>query len=112
MQGPLGEWSYRGRILLFQFHNAERLTLELQIGPGPEATRAQLFELAKEGPLLRPTSTTLNRKWTMVYQEVVLSKAEVEEGELLALQERITDRWTIFVNDILPLIRQVVREAV
>ncbi len=48
----------------------------------------------------------------MVYQEVVLSKAEVEEGELLALQERITDRWTIFVNDILPLIRQVVREAV
>src|SRR5207249_3216237 len=97
-------WTKSGRMLLFEFVNGlNSLRLHLYIGPGPEATRARLFQLAvTKQPPFKPSSKTLLKKWNSVYVRPFLTASTYTDTSVDELGVEIEKHWKHFVDNDLP----------
>src|SRR5690348_8929872 len=93
-------WTSSGRILLFEFDNAENyLTLHLVIGPGPEETRQQLLNMTlKQGHLFKQSPPTYNGKWTHIFERSFLTSADYEKSSPDELVKIIRQHWEAFLE--------------
>jgi len=96
-------WVPSQRMLLFEFDNsADRLFLKLTIGPGPSDVRERLFNaVLHEGHPFDPGQKVLGRGWNTVWRRDILKPGDYE-GEMEAIQDKVTTRWRDLAGDELP----------
>jgi hypothetical protein len=99
-------WTKSGRMLLFEVQNdPTRVSLKLTIGPGPEQTRARLFEVALANkPVFKTSQSTLGRMWNMIYQRTLLAGTKLQEDDIESISEHLRREWRQFVEQALPQI--------
>jgi hypothetical protein len=107
-------WTKSKRIFLFEFNNTNsRLDLKLYIGPGPKDYRESLFKVCVQAPslfkLAKPDKY-FGTKWQSVYQEIYLTKKEIEGAALEDLSKHIDEKWDHFVSTDLPKIESHFKE--
>lgn len=104
-------WTPSGQMLLFEFRNrADKLSLVLHIGPGPENIRQELFNLAQANtPLFRTQSKSLNQKWNSIYSKKILQTKDYEDEQVENLENKIKEAWEIFLQNDLLKIKEAVR---
>lgn len=104
-------WTPSGQMLLFEFSNrADKLSLVLYIGPGPEKIRQELFTLAQANtPLFRTQSKSLNQKWNSIYSKKILQMKDYEDEQSENLEPKIKEAWRNFQQNDLLKIKQTVR---
>lgn len=104
-------WTASRRMLLFEFTNIpDRLTLNLIIGPGPEAVRRKLFDNWSTRPPFKPQSRTLNKFWNSVWRHPFLARQSYQEASLDELKPAITRIWDEFKDRHLPILAEAVRD--
>jgi hypothetical protein len=105
-------WTESCRTLLFEFWNrANRLSLKLVLGPGPEEARKALFELAVNNPpLLRPAYKALNYKYNTIYQKTFLTEKFYTEEGSEEREAEIRKKWAQFWEHDLPGIDAILRQ--
>jgi hypothetical protein len=98
-------WTSSGLILLFEFANrANRMDLNLYVGPGPNEVRQRLIDAALTH---RPPMIVARRKgakWTMIYRRQILRGNDYENAGFDALESRVRDSWESFISTVLPAI--------
>jgi hypothetical protein len=104
-QGGSG-WTKTGRMLLFEFVNSQNsLQLGLYIGPGDDAKRTEVFNVAQKlGKPFTPGST-MYAKWNMLYKRTIL---ELDDYKLPMedLLAKVQSEWRSFLAEDLPVITQ------
>jgi hypothetical protein len=104
-------WTKTGRILVFEFTNVpNRLHLRLHIGPGPNGTRTQLFQMAQSHSVFRLGSKSLNQKWNSIYDKPFLTPKDFEDASNERLGAEVAKHWKKFTETDLPAILEAVRE--
>lgn len=105
-------WPPSQHILLFEFVNAvTSLRLRAIIGPGPQATRQQLFDLAMQRQLpFKPSSQTLSPVWSSIYRRTFLTAKDYEASDE-ELRAEIDKHWAKFLEDDFPAIVSAVTTA-
>lgn len=100
-------WNSRGRIIMFWFENRPTgVRLILQIGPGDNHTRQQLFQMASSNKPLFSPGKTLYPQWSRIYNKAIVSKKALEEADIMDIHEEIHKAWGIFRGNDLPRIEQ------
>ena len=104
-------WTASGRILLFQV-NYRQGRFVLQIGPGPDKTRTQLYQLAQRddgvpGVDMR-RARSLSQKWHTIYSKPLLTKGgaaipDYEKGRK-EVEQAIEE---FYKNDYWPIINAI-----
>ena len=103
-KGP-PDWSPAGRVLLFYFENQPgRLRLVLIIGPGPEAVRRRLFEIAQANRDLLKPPKTLHKKWDGILTLPVLAASDYSNLEDEGLEAKTRRFWKKFIAEDMPAI--------
>jgi len=103
-------WTPSGRILLFGFENHDRqLRLKLQIGPGPQDIRQELFDIALQSTTLKATQKTLGAKWNQIFAREFLRSKDYENASMEELEPKIRKKWDVFMETDLPKIVQELR---
>lgn len=104
-------WTPTKRMLIFEFRNyADRLSLALVIGPGPQEIRQKLFEMAqKTGDILKPSSKTLGASFCTIYTREFLRKKDYDSSSLEDLKPKIKKTWDSFINHDLPKIEKILK---
>ncbi len=103
-------WTRSGRMLLFQV-NYQPGTLALIIGPGPEETRARIFDLVQRdqgvpGVRMRP-SKKLSGTWHTVYSKPLIKRGSSEpnyEESRPQVEQAIAD---FFDKDYPPIVKAI-----
>ena len=105
-------WPPSKHIVAFEFANASNyVRLRLTIGPGPQVTRQQLFDLAvHHQPPFKPSSQTLYPLWTAIYSRTILTAKDYGAGDE-ELRAEIHKHWTKFLEDDFPAIVDAVTSA-
>jgi hypothetical protein len=105
-------WTQSGRMLLFEFRNANTLNLHLVLGPGPDHIRQRVLNLAKgEKDLFNNTPNKPTRKWTSLYRKQILNARDYEDPESEAVREKITQSITQFLSkEFKPIVEKVQAE--
>lgn len=105
-------WTPSGRMLLFSFEfikKPNRLVLLLYVGPGPEAVRQTIFDLALASkPTLSPNGKVLYAKWNCLWKANFLLQSELQDSSLSDLTATIEKKWEHFLHHDLPAIRRLV----
>jgi hypothetical protein len=98
-------WPPSTNLLAFQFTNAvSSLRLNVYIGPGDQATRQRLFNLAMQHrPPFRPSSRSLFPLWSAIYTRTFLSSRDYESGDD-ELSAEIQKHWDKFLEDDFPAV--------
>ncbi len=108
-------WTPSGRMLLLEFGNrSERLSLKMYIGPGPQALREQLNELASAHPQLFNVSkrrSSVNSKYKSIYAQDFLRTRDYEGVALDDLTPKVQQKWDGFVEKLLVKITAVLQSA-
>lgn len=111
MLGP-ATWSAIGRMLLFTLDNLpDHLTINFMIGPGPDAQREYLLQLADHEPLGRfPEQDVTNAygKWTVLYIHQILDPTLFAKGTDAEIEEALKAFWADFRTNTLPAINAAV----
>ena len=107
-------WTASGRILLFQV-NYRHGRFVLQIGPGPDKTRTQLYQLAQRddgvpGVDMR-RARSLSQKWHTIYSKPLLTKGgaaipDYEKGRK-EVEQAIEE---FYKNDYWPIVNAIRKE--
>ncbi len=99
-------WTKTGRMLLFEFSvSPTKVVLRLLLGPGPAATREQIFKIARETPtVFKGTSKSIATKWNQIYKRTVLDMTKSEDTGVASMQESIAKEWSEFLSKDLPAI--------
>ena len=107
-------WTSSGRMVLFEVKYRERV-LTLMLGPGPEATRRRLFQLAQTpgavpGVMMRRTHK-LSGTWHTLYSKRVMDKGGSSGPDYLEGKRQVELAVATFVeNDYWPLVNAVRKE--
>ncbi len=109
-------WTPTGRMLLLEFGNSsERLSLKLYIGPGPQAVREQLFELALTHPHLfnnaKRRGAFLSGSYKTIYVQDFLRARDFEGAALDDLTPKVQRLWDEFVGKRLGEVTAVLQGA-
>lgn len=109
-------WTPTGRMLLLEFGNsANRLSLKIYIGPGPQAVREKLFAIMMAHPALfnasKRGSRSVNNKYKSVYVQDYLRTKDYEEAALDDLTPKIQQQWERFIEKTLPEMTTVLQAA-
>lgn len=106
-------WTSSGRILLFQFENVARwLRVKLYLGPGPNALRQKIFQIAKEkGNPFKPSQKTPGLKWVAIYTNIFLKTSDIEGAAEEDIKEKIRKHWDKFISGDLPVIVDAVKNG-
>jgi hypothetical protein len=106
-------WTPTGRMLLFEFNNrANRLTLRLYIGPGPQEIRQQLFDVALQNcpPFdISRKGKPMARKWQNIYRMSVLQAEDYADAIMEDLAPKIEKRWNEFLMNKLPALSEIIK---
>jgi hypothetical protein len=99
-----------GRVLILEFDNSPgSLTLRAYIGPGPEATRRLVFDIATQNNRFSSRPRSLSSKWISVHTRPFLTPRMYQEKDTDEIREEVIKRWHEFRNNELPpIIRAVV----
>lgn len=103
-------WTRSGRMLIFEINNNPTyFKISLIIGPGPQATRQRLFDLAltNEHPL-KPPFKALGKQYNTIFLRALISKSLYEDGSIEQIEEELTKKWRQFLEHDLPEIKQVI----
>jgi hypothetical protein len=103
LRGGAG-WTKSGRMLLFEIQNdPTRVSMRLTVGPGPDQTRASLFQIAlMNKPPFKTSQGTLAKSWNMIYQRTFLTGAKLLEEDMENLSAHLRREWHQFVEQALP----------
>ena len=107
LSGP-GNWAGQSRLLLFEFVNQPNmLGLKLELGPGPAEYREAITEFVAGNRERFPLQISAKRgvNWTQLAKLKLLARKDLEGQDLESLTPRIEKRWTHFLSDELPIIR-------
>ena len=87
-----GNWTSSRRMLMLQFQNKpDSLMLTVHLGPGDEDVRREVFHIAQNaGAPFKLSQKTLAQVWQQLYQQVILTKSDYEEGEPSAAERMMT----------------------
>ena len=104
-------WLASGRMLVFQLENLpNKIGLRLYIGPGPEETRRQLFNMARsKKPPFKPAVSTLSVSWNQIFIQGWLEQKDMEVEDVALLTAEIHKRWSLFQTQVLPDMLEAVR---
>jgi hypothetical protein len=104
-------WTKSGQILLFEIYiKQDQLTSLLWIGPGPEATRQALLDMARaDTGTFRTQSKTLRQKYNSIYRKNFLKPKDFEEEHDENIEEKIKKVWNDFIQGDLQKILNAVR---
>lgn len=108
-------WTQSGRMLLFEFQNQRaRLVLVLIVGPGDQAKRKILIDVAGADPagLLRPPIGRPGAKWCGIYRKElgrVDLLGRLSDEELVAF---LAEQWTAFIDGDMPKIVEQLRQPI
>lgn len=102
-------WVPSDRVLLFEFANAaDRLSLKLIIGPGPQPLRKELHRMLKGWPkLFNQVRGGTYKKYKTVYMKRLLSSGDYEAADWERIDEKVQRGWENFLDNDLPQIREV-----
>ena len=105
-------WPPSRHIIVFEFANGvNSLRLKLIIGPGPQAIRQQLFDLAVEHQApFKPSSSALYPLWSTIYTRTFLAARDYEADDEQREAE-LHKHWDKFIADDLPAIVGVIDSA-
>jgi hypothetical protein len=109
-------WTESNRILLFIFYNRPgSLDLHLFMGPGPEATRQRLFEMAANHevfvePPPNDASTIRRRSWPAIFTRHFLKPESYEVLDQEQREREVRRRWNEFLHKDLPHIEAALRK--
>ena len=94
-------WGTGNRILMFEFDNYDKkLVLRLYIGPGDNALRNKLHNIAKENTkLFNKSDRKLGSKWLAIYQKEYLKTSDYEESDVVDLKEDLSKKINSFTTD-------------
>ncbi len=99
-------WTPTERMLLFEFRNESwRLQCALIIGPGNQEMRKQLFEHAISKPSMFKCRSSMGQMWHQIWRKNILSRKDIEEGEMESHVEKIDRFWDQFIRKDMPEIR-------
>lgn len=109
-------WTPTGRMLLLELGNrADRLSLKLYIGPGPQAIRERLFDLALAQPQLfndaQRRGASLSGSYKSIYGQDFLRARDYEGAALDDLTPKVQRLWDVFVEGRLVEITAVLQGA-
>lgn len=109
-------WTPTGRMLLLEFGNSsERLSLKMYIGPGPQAIRERLFELALAHPQLfnnaKRRGASLSGSYKTIFVQDFLRARDFEGATLDDLTPKVQQLWAEFVKNRLVEITAVLQSA-
>jgi len=110
-------WTKTRMIVLFQFANSSQwnpnsLGLDLNIGPGDENVRRQIYEAAtKAGSPFTPSPNGLSKKWVPLFWKEILPTADYDDPDFERIQARLQEEWSAFKSNELPLIREVIDQV-
>jgi hypothetical protein len=99
-------WTPSGRMPLFGFWNKPKeLSIGLVIGPGPQEIRNALANRAREaGPPLGVKGKQ-GQQWTTIFSQHMLDAREYEVLTVREREDRVRERWHMFLDNDLPKIR-------
>lgn len=110
-----GRWTSSRRMLMLQFQNKpDSLMLTVHLGPGDEAVRREVFDIAlNAGAPFKLSQKMLAQVWQQLYQQVILTKSDYEEGELSSTERmmaRVKKAWADFKAGDLVTIQESLEE--
>lgn len=106
-------WVSTNRIMLFEFYNGpEKVALRLYIGPGDQQIREKLYSVASANRKIFKASGSLRPKWKSIYTRNFATKNDLQDNEYEVIAEKIGKQWQKFLEDDLPVIRDVIRGEV
>lgn len=104
-------WTKSKRMLLFVFHNNPgSLDLQFFIGPGPEATRQRLLEMARTNPRIFLMPPNRNSKFLKIYSRDLLKSEAYEDLDEEEREEEIRKQWGQFLAEVLPRIQEALKK--
>ena len=104
---PEGLWTKSGRTVMLELRNsATSMTLCVVLGPTEDENfRRELFEYCKShSDVFKGASSKLYEQYATLYSKKVLSRQQLEDGELSDLEPKIRKVWNDFVENDLPKI--------
>ena len=105
-------WTESKRLLLFVFHNnPDSLDLQLFIGPGPEATRQGLLEMARTNPNIFVMPPNRNGRFLKVYSRDLLKQEAYGNLDAGEREEEVRKQWGEFLAKDLPRIDAALKEG-
>ena len=103
-------WTKSKRMLLFVFHNNPgSLDLQFFIGPGPEATRQRLLEMARTNPETFVMPPSRHGKFLRIYSRDLLKSEAYEDLDEEEREQEIRRHWDEFLDNDLPRIEEALR---
>ena len=109
-------WTDSGRILLFViYNNSTSLDLHLSMGPGPEAIRQKLFDMAANHDVfVEPRPNTAKairaRTWPIIFTRHLLKPDAYEKLSHEEREQEMRMQWDEFLEKDLPRIDDALRE--
>lgn len=95
-------WSSTNRILLYEIQNKnDKVAIKLIIGPGDDATRYKIFDIAtKNKSLFKGKLTNLTPQYTQIYSKELLSKEFINksDNDIEVIQKKIRNEIESFIN--------------
>ena len=106
------KWTKTGRMLLFEFLNRDTIGVKLTIGPGPEAVRQKLLDMALREDTFNPRRKVLARKWNNIFSRTFLKlePEPYEDDNDDEVREKLRQEWTKFLEHDLPTIDALKQE--
>ncbi len=102
-------WKPSTALTAFEFVNSpDQLTIELEIGPGPDKTRLQLYELARANQPPFKTQLRLGKEWSKIYGRQIVETKQYRELEIEERFELVRQWWAQFLEGDLGNIRALV----
>jgi len=103
-------WVRSNRIMLFEFYNGpEKVALRLYIGPGDQQIREKLYNVASANRKVLKASGSLWPKWKSIYTRNFATKNDLQDNEYEVIVEKIEKQWQKFIEDDLPVIRDILK---
>jgi hypothetical protein len=104
------DWTGSGRILIFEvWNNLDSLNLRLYMGPGPEAIRERILEVARRNPEVFVVPRTVSGSWVPIFIRHLLDREAYEKLDREQREQEIRRKWDEFLENDLPRIEDALK---
>ena len=105
------DWTPSEHILIFEvWNNPDSLDLHLYIGPGPEAIRQGLLEVAGTKPEVFFVPRSTNGKWLSIFNRPLLTMEAYEDLNDEEREQELHRQWNEFLEQDLPQIEEALNK--
>lgn len=103
-------WTGSGRILIFEvWNNTNSLDVHLYMGPGPEAVREGILDVARRNPEVFVVPRTVSGSWVRIFTRYLLMQEAYEKLDREQREQKIRRKWIKFLEEDLPRIESALK---